>query len=255
MRKMLVAGNWKMNGSRESVDYLLKTIKARAADICNDNTELAVFPPFIFIEMASGTLGDSDVRWGAQNLSFEEGGAFTGEVSASMLLDFGCQYVIVGHSERRTLYGETNQVVAEKFKAALDAGLAPILCVGESLDQREAGVTLKIIDDQLEAVFALADNHPSLSRAVIAYEPIWAIGTGKQATPEQAQEVHQAIREKCRSVEQAFGDQIRILYGGSVKPDNAKGLFSMPDIDGALVGGASLDADKFIEIGLCTHSS
>lgn len=251
MRQPLIAGNWKMNGSRESVDHLLKSIKARASEI--KHAELIVFPPYLFIETAADVLADSNVRWGAQNVSTEESGAFTGEISASMLLDFDCSYVIVGHSERRGLYGETNDVVAAKAKVALDAGLRPIVCVGESLEQRESGVTIQVVSEQLDAVLSLVDNHRSLSHLVIAYEPIWAIGTGKQATTEQAQEVHFAIRERCRVFDSTFADQIRILYGGSVKPDNAKGLLSMDDIDGALIGGASLDADKFIEIGLCSN--
>jgi len=252
MRQPLIAGNWKMNGSRESVDHLLKSIKARACEV--EQAELAVFPPYLFIESTADILLDSNVYWGAQNVSAEENGAFTGEISAAMLIDYDCRYVIVGHSERRSLYGETDQVVAAKCKMALAAGLRPIVCVGESLDQRESGVTLQVVCDQLDAVMTLADNNPSLMQLVIAYEPIWAIGTGKQATPEQAQEVHQAIRHRCRNFDHAFADQVRLLYGGSVKPDNAAGLMAMPDIDGALVGGASLDADKFIEIGLLCNN-
>lgn len=252
MRQKLVAGNWKMNGSRESVDHLLKSVKARAKEVTQ--AELAVFSPFVFLEKATEVLADSLVAWGAQNVSQEQNGAYTGEISTAMLLDYGCQYVIVGHSERRALYGEDNAQVAAKFMAALEVGLLPILCVGESLAQREAGETLSVVSEQLEAVLSLADNHSSLAKAVIAYEPIWAIGTGKQASPEQAQEVHHAIREQCRERDSKLGDSMRILYGGSVKPDNAASLFAMPDIDGALVGGASLDADKFIEIGLLCNS-
>lgn len=251
MRQKLVAGNWKMNESREGVNHLLKSIKARAPEITQ--TELAVFPPYVFLEKTSEILADTNVAWGAQNVSHEQNGAFTGEISSAMLLDFGCRYVIVGHSERRTLYGEDNTLVAAKFWAALKAGLRPILCVGETLAQREAEETLSIVSSQLDAVLSLSDNQAALSEAVIAYEPIWAIGTGKQASPEQAQAVHQAIREQCCAVNQDLGNRLRILYGGSVKPDNAAGLFAMPDIDGALVGGASLDADKFIEISLCNN--
>ena len=251
MRRPFVAGNWKMNGSRESVEHLLKSLKSR----CNEVTaaELVVFPPFVFLDQAASILEASSIAWGAQNVCSEEKGAFTGEVSASMLLDYGCQYVIVGHSERRALYGETNQVVASKFAATMRAGLQPILCVGETLEERESGVTLKVIADQLEAVLSLKGNLPSFETMVIAYEPVWAIGTGQQATPEQAQEVHAAIRAQCHEMDAVLGDQIRILYGGSVKPDNAAGIFAMPDVDGALVGGASLDADEFIEIGLCNN--
>ena len=255
MRQVLVAGNWKMNGSRESVDHLLKSIKARALEV--SQTELVVLPPYIFLDKTAEVLSDTTIKWGAQNVSHEQNGAFTGEISASMLLDYGCHYVIVGHSERRMLYGEDNTQVAAKFMTALEAGLWPILCVGESLTQREAGETLRVISQQLDAVLSLIGRHANLANAVIAYEPIWAIGTGKQASPEQAQEVHETIRKQCCTLDQQWGDQIRILYGGSVKPENATGLFAMPDIDGALVGGASLDADKFIEIGLtrCECSS
>ena len=248
MRELLVAGNWKMNGSRESMDHLLKSIKARVSEVTH--AELVVFPPYVFVESTASILSDTAVAWGAQNVSHEPSGAFTGEISASMLLDYGCRYVIVGHSERRTLYAENNSQVAAKFMTALNAGLSPILCVGETLAERESGKTLMVVSTQLEVVLSLADKHANLANAIIAYEPIWAIGTGKQARPEQAQEVHKAIRQQCRALDANFGDQIRILYGGSVKPDNASGLFAMSDIDGALVGGASLDADKFIEIGL-----
>ncbi len=251
MRRPLVAGNWKMNGSREGVDHLLKSLKARCDEV--SSAELAVFPPFIFIDQTADILEGSSIAWGGQDVCSEQNGAFTGEVSASMLLDYACQYVIVGHSERRTLYGENNQTVAAKFTAAMQVGLRPILCVGETLEQREAGVTLQVVGDQLEAVLSLKGNLPSLVEAVIAYEPVWAIGTGHQATPEQAQEVHAAIRSQCRRVDEGLSERIRILYGGSVKPDNAAAIFAMPDIDGALVGGASLDADKFIEIGLCNN--
>lgn len=250
MRQSLVAGNWKMNGSREGVDHLLKAIKARASEV---TVELAVFPPYVFLEKTAEILKGTTITWGAQNVSHEQNGAFTGEISTSMLLDFQCRYVIVGHSERRMLYKEDNALVAAKFKAALGAGLQPILCVGETLEQREAGETLSTVSSQLDAVLSLVDNQANLSQAVIAYEPIWAIGTGKQASPEQAQAVHKKIREQCCALNQDLGNQIRILYGGSVKPDNAAGLLDMPDIDGALVGGASLDADKFLEIALCNN--
>jgi triosephosphate isomerase (TIM) len=248
MRQTLIAGNWKMNGSHESVDHLLKSIKARASEV--SQVELALFPPYVFLASTANTLGDTAIAWGAQNLSEKADGAFTGEISSNMLLEFGCRYVIVGHSERRTLYNEDNALVAAKFMAAMESGLRPILCLGESLEQRESGHTSQIISEQLDAALSLADNHPSLAQAVIAYEPIWAIGTGQQATPEQAQAVHQAIREQCRTVDTRLGDQIRIIYGGSVKPETAAGLFDMADIDGALVGGASLHADQFIDIAL-----
>lgn len=247
MRQPLIAGNWKMHGSRKTVDHLLNALKARAGEVAF--AELAVFPPFLYIDQTSNILKGSKIKWGGQNLCSEQNGAFTGEVSASMLLDYACQYVILGHSERRTLYGEDDKTVAAKFTTAIQAGLQPILCLGESLEQREAGTTLEVISNQLAAVLNLKDNLPSLTTAVIAYEPIWAIGTGQQASPEQAQEVHAAIRAQCRRADEDLASKVRILYGGSVKPENAAAIFAMPDIDGALVGGASLDADKFIEIG------
>lgn len=236
MRKPLVAANWKMHGSRELVTTFFTTLRQRAAGV-----EVAVFPPFVYlaqaVECAAGGPGV-----GGQNLSAEAPGAFTGEVSADMLVDVGCRYVLVGHSERRTLYGETDRVVADKFAVALAAGLVPVLCIGESLVERQAETTLDVVRRQLDAVFAAGDF--DVSTAVIAYEPVWAIGTGQTATPEQAQEVHSAIRGHLG----ASGEIARILYGGSVKAANADELFSQPDIDGGLVGGASLDADEFIAI-------
>ncbi len=250
MRQPFVAGNWKMNGSHNSIKRLLEGIKAQAQDV--GETEIAVFPPFVYLLQCKTALEGSSVAWGAQDVSAENNGAYTGEVSASMLVDFACRYVIVGHSERRMLYGEDNKQVAAKFRAAIHVGLRPILCVGETLNEREAGKTLTIIEEQLAAVLTLNDNLFACSDAVIAYEPIWAIGTGRTATPEQAQEVHAAIRKQLAAVNPDLAEKLRILYGGSVKPANASALMAMPDIDGALVGGASLDAKQFIEIGqLC----
>ncbi len=251
-RRYLIAGNWKMNGSRKSVEALLNAL--REGCTVSDQLEYAVFPPFVFLDQCQQQLADSDLAWGAQNVSAEPQGAYTGEVSASMLKEGGCRYVLVGHSERRTLYGESNQQVADKFAMALSAELLPVLCVGETLAQRKAGETLAVVQQQLAAVLTLVDNHRLLSPAVIAYEPVWAIGTGQHASPEQAQQVHAAIRQQVAKVNVEVAQMMRILYGGSVKPENAKGFFAQPDIDGALVGGASLDADKFIEIGqLCKH--
>lgn len=252
MRRPLLAGNWKMNGTRESVEALLLGLKQGALNL--SQLDLAVFPPYVFIPAVGETLKGSSITWGAQNLSSSEKGAFTGEVSGSMLKDFGCEYVIVGHSERRTLLGETNQTVAAKFWQALNWGLKPILCVGETEAEREAGKTLKIIEEQLAAVLSLDDNHPGLDQAIVAYEPLWAIGTGKNASPEQAQEVHAALRAQLKSHRDSLSDGVRIIYGGSVKADNAAAIFAMPDIDGALVGGASLQAESFIAIGqLCNN--
>ena len=243
----MIAGNWKMNGSLNSVRELLQGLVKGAQQ--NTAVDWAVFPSYPFLSMAHAVLSDTDIALGAQTVSHHAHGAFTGAVSASMLADFGCDYVIVGHSERRQLFAETNEMVALQFKAALEAGLKPILCLGETLEQREAGVTLEIIQEQLAVVLALQDNATTLAEAVIAYEPVWAIGTGRVATGEQAQRVHKAIRAQLAEFDSALSQCMRIIYGGSVKPENAADLFSKPDIDGALVGGASLDAQKFISIG------
>lgn len=238
-RRLLIAGNWKMNGNHNSITDLVESIKQGANGI--SHCELAVFPPYVYLDSVARLLKDSSITFGAQNVSNEDDGAYTGEISVQMLKDMNCRYVIVGHSERRALYHETSEIVAKKFHKALQLGLTPILCVGETLAEREAGKTLSIVEEQLEVVMQMSDNLPAFESTVVAYEPVWAIGTGKTATPEQAQEVHSALRQK-------LGDTIRILYGGSVKPENAATLSAMPDIDGALVGGASLNATNFIEI-------
>lgn len=245
MSQYLIAGNWKMNGVSSSIQKLMTEIKARVNEV--DVVELAVFPPFVYLPMVAEVLTGSQVKWGAQTLSEHKQGAFTGEIAADMLLDFNCSFVIVGHSERRHLLGESNEQVAEKFKMALQSNLIPILCVGETLAEREAGNTLKVIDEQLAVVLQLFDNQPAFNQAVIAYEPVWAIGTGKTATPEQAEEIHAAIRSQMKATAEELST-LRILYGGSVKPNNAASLMKMPNIDGALIGGASLDANSFIEI-------
>ena len=246
MRQPLVAGNWKMNGSVGSVRELLAGIKAGIGDI--DKCEVVVCPPYIFIPQAQTELAGTPIPWGGQNLSTEASGAFTGEVAASMLLDFGCTYVIVGHSERRTLYGEDDALVAKKFAVARAAGLKPILCVGETLDEREKGVTEGVVARQLDAVIKL-EGVKALADGVIAYEPVWAIGTGKTATPEQAQEVHAFIRKRIAEQDAEVAKKVRIQYGGSMKPDNATELMAKPDIDGGLIGGASLKAKNFL--GIC----
>lgn len=252
MRRPIIAGNWKMNGTRASVQELLQSIKEGAAGI--RGVEWIVFPPFPFLEQTKKLLSDTNITWGAQNLSDKLFGAYTGEVSASMLKDFGCRYVLVGHSERRSICGEDNKLVASKFVAASDVGLIPILCVGETLEQRKLNHTQEVVGEQVNAVLKLKNRVRNLHNAVIAYEPVWAIGTGVVATPEQAQEVHQYIRALIAKSDAKVAQQIRILYGGSVKPDNAKALFTMPDIDGGLIGGASLKADDFLEIGrLCSR--
>ena len=238
MRKPLVAANWKMHGSRELVERFFAALQDRLTD---DGVEVAVFPPFVYLADAAARRGP--VLIGGQNVSAEGQGAFTGEISADMLVDIGCRYVLVGHSERRTLYGETDEVVADKFAAVSAAGLVPVLCIGESLAEREAGETLDVVKRQLAAVFERAGKR-EVVKGVIAYEPIWAIGTGETATPEQAQAVHGAIRDLLGPE----GTATRIIYGGSVKAENAGALFSQTDIDGGLVGGASLDAEEFMAI-------
>lgn len=252
MRRPLIAGNWKMHGTQSRAQTLLHDI-AQGAEAVNQ-VEFAVFPPFVYLSQCADYLSDSKVRWGAQTVSEHAEGAFTGEIAASMLVDLGCHYVIIGHSERRALYGESNSCVAQKCQAAFLAGLSPIICLGETLDERKQELTLQVVQEQLEVIMLLKDNCANFSRLVIAYEPVWAIGTGQTATPEQAQAVHLAIRDQVRQADPELAKTIRILYGGSVKSSNAKALFEMPDIDGALIGGASLDAGQFIEIGrLCNN--
>ena len=241
MRKPLVVGNWKMHGSAPSVVELSAALKAGCVGA--GNVQIAVCPPYVFLPTVASELAGCAIAVGAQNLSQYGQGAYTGEISADMLAGLQCQYVIVGHSERRALYGESNDVVAAKFAAASNAGLTPILCVGETLEQREQGITLEVIATQLQAVID-AVGLARVTDAVIAYEPVWAIGTGVTATPQQAQEVHGTIRQKLAE----SGAVTRILYGGSVKAANAAEIFSQPDIDGALVGGASLDANEFLQV-------
>ncbi len=245
MRRKLVAGNWKMNGSLAMAKDLLQKVAAGSGD--EKAAEMAVFPPFPYLAGTQKILRGSTVNWGAQTLHPAPKGAFTGEVAAAMLLDFGCRYVLVGHSERRTLFGESNEDVAERFAAALEAGLEPVLCVGETLEQRERGETENIISEQIEAVLRKT-GIDGFASATIAYEPVWAIGTGKTASPEQAQEIHAFIRGKLSGHDDMIGGQIRILYGGSVNPSNAADLFARKDIDGGLIGGASLKAEDFLAI-------
>jgi triosephosphate isomerase len=242
MRNKLVAGNWKMHGSLAENAALLAALKPALEGI-----KAVVCVPFPYLAQTQAALAGSSIAWGAQNLSEQSKGAYTGEVSASMLLDFGCQYVIVGHSERRSLYGESDELVASKYVAAQTAGLTPILCVGESLDERESGVTEAVVARQLDAVIKLA-GVGSLANAIVAYEPVWAIGTGKTASPEQAQAVHAFIRNKIAALDVGIANQLVIQYGGSVKAANAAELMAQPDIDGGLIGGASLVADEFVAI-------
>lgn len=244
MRRTLVAGNWKLNGSLEGVRQLVADIKAGMGDV---TSEVAVCPPFVYIPEVASLLQGSAVGYGAQDVSDQTAGAFTGEIAAAMLNDFGCKYAIVGHSERRSLYAEDDEFTARKFAAARKAGLIPILCLGELLDEREQGITEQVVARQLDAVIAL-EGVTALADAVIAYEPVWAIGTGKTASPQQAQDVHAFIRAKIAGQDAAVAEKVQILYGGSVKGANAAELFAMADIDGGLIGGASLQAEEFLTI-------
>lgn len=246
MRRTFIAGNWKMNGSKASIKELLNGIKAGIGDVAN--ADMAVCAPFIYLGEVESQLQGSPITWGSQNLSTEEKGAFTGETSASMLNDFGCTYAIVGHSERRTLYGEDDALVAKKYAVARAAGLKPILCVGETLDEREKEITEDVVARQLDAVIDL-EGVESLADGVIAYEPVWAIGTGKTASPEQAQAVHAFIRSRIAARDAGVAEKVQILYGGSMNPGNAEELLAQADIDGGLIGGASLKADDFLAIG------
>ena len=251
MRQKLVAGNWKMNGSKASIKELLDGIKKGIGDVAD--SEVAVCPPAIYLGEVESQLSGTPIAWGAQNLSTEASGAFTGETAASMVNDFNCKYVLVGHSERRTLYGEDDAIVAKKFAVARAAGLKPVLCIGETLDERESGVTEEVCARQIQAVIDL-EGVAALADGVIAYEPVWAIGTGKTASPEQAQEVHGLIRNFLKEVYgDAIAERTRLLYGGSVKPSNSRELLSKEDIDGALVGGASLKPDQFAAIIRSAH--
>jgi triosephosphate isomerase len=245
MRIKFVAGNWKMNGNLASNQALLQALLPPLAKVAG--VKCAVCAPFPYLAQVQQLLSGSGVAWGAQNVSQHDAGAYTGEVSAAMLVDFGCRYAIVGHSERRTLFGESSETVALKYAAALKAGLTPILCVGETLAEREAGETERVVGAQLDAVLTRS-GAMSFAHAVIAYEPVWAIGTGKTATPEQAQAVHAFIRERLGRDDAAVAESVQVLYGGSVKGSNAAQLFSMPDIDGGLIGGASLDANELATI-------
>ena len=246
MRQKLVAGNWKMFGSLKSNLSLLQDVAAGVSGL--RGTSVAVCVPFPYLAQAQSVLTGTAVSWGAQNLNEQVQGAFTGEVSASMLQDFACRYVLVGHSERRAIYGESDTLVAEKFAAALASGLSPILCVGETLAQREAGKTVEVVAAQIDAVLKRV-GVAAFFGAVVAYEPVWAIGTGKTATAGQAEEIHACIR---KVLAEKFGETVAedttILYGGSCKPSNAKELFAQKDIDGGLIGGAALKADDFIAI-------
>ena len=245
MRQPIVAGNWKMNGSLESIRELVAGLKAGIGEV--NAAEVAVCAPSIYLAETASLVDGSALKLGAQDLSNAASGAYTGEISGAMLNDFGTEYVIVGHSERRHGRGESDELVAEKFKAAQDAGLTPILCIGELLEEREEGVTEAVCARQMDAVIS-AYGVAALKNSVVAYEPVWAIGTGKTATPEQAQEVHAFVRAHVAKQDADVAEGLRIQYGGSMNAGNAAELLAMEDIDGGLIGGASLKAEDFLTI-------
>lgn len=245
MRTPIVAGNWKMHGTLDSARTLAAEVAGQAAG--HDGVGIVVIPPFVHLQAVRDALGGAPVALGAQDVSVHEEGAFTGEISARMLLDLGCRYVLCGHSERRQYDGESHEQVAQKFMAARRAGLVPVLCVGESLEQRENGQTEQVLRAQLEPVLRLG-GPAAFEQAVLAYEPCWAIGTGRTASPEQAQAAHRFLRGQVAAFSATIADLLPILYGGSVKPANAAQLFAQPDVDGGLVGGASLVASEFMGI-------
>jgi triosephosphate isomerase len=244
MRKTIVAGNWKMNASKDSVDNLIKDLLTGMDGI---TSEVLVCAPFPYLAQVELLIQGSKVMLGAQNLNTNSSGAYTGEVSADMIKDFGARHVIVGHSERRSLYGETSAMVAEKTKAALNAGLTPLLCIGESIEQRDSGNTEAVIEKQLSVVIELVGIE-AFNQIIIAYEPVWAIGTGVTATPEQAQEAHLFIRSLLAKNDESIAQKTPILYGGSMNASNASELISCADIDGGLIGGAALKAEDFLQI-------
>lgn len=246
-RRPLVIGNWKMNGSRASSKKLLSDILDGLPGDCQ--TDVGVCPPAVFIPEIAAALEGKTVRVGAQNVADQDEGAYTGEISAAMLKEFNCSLALVGHSERRAIYGETDALIAARYARAIAHGITPVLCIGETLAERESDATFTVIDTQLAAVLDLCGVE-SLAKAVIAYEPVWAIGTGRTASAEQAQEVHAYIRQKIATLNADVAANLQILYGGSVKADNAASLFGQPDVDGGLIGGASLDARSFLAICL-----
>jgi triosephosphate isomerase len=245
MRRPMVAGNWKMHGSQAANRALLAEFEGYVKP--DWPIDIVVFPPYVYLSDAVRVLEESSIKVGAQDVCAESGGAFTGQVDAAMLKDVGCSYVIVGHSERRRWYHEDDALVARKFAAALAGGLTPVLCVGETLEEREAKHTEAVVGRQVDAVIAM-HGVGGFANAVLAYEPVWAIGTGRTASPEQAQAVHAYLRNRIGAHDAKMAGRLRILYGGSVKAGNAAELFAMPDVDGGLVGGASLNADEFRQI-------
>lgn len=246
MRRTLIAGNWKMNGSLQSITELMDGIKAGLGEVTN--ADMAVCPPAVYLMKVKGLINDANIGLGSQNICDQESGAFTGELAASMLKEAGCQYAIIGHSERRSLYGESDELVAKRHAMAVKSGITPVLCIGETLEERESEITEAVVSRQLDAVID-TQGVEAIGKCVIAYEPVWAIGTGKTATPEQAQAVHAFIRAKLSALSSHVADNVQILYGGSMNAENAAELLSQPDIDGGLIGGASLKAADFLAIG------
>jgi len=248
MRKKFVAGNWKMNKNLTEASELMKEIKANLKKEVSEKVETVICPPYLSLHTASEIFSGSDIGYGAQNMHYKDDGAFTGEISGKMLKDAGCSYVILGHSERRQYFNETNHLINLKVLKALESGMFPILCVGETLEQREEEIYRKIVDEQVTLCLK-GVSEADIEKIIIAYEPVWAIGTGKTATSEQAEEMHVEIRKSLENLyNSSTAGKIRILYGGSVNEANARELFSMPDIDGGLIGGASLKASGFIKI-------
>jgi triosephosphate isomerase (TIM) len=245
MRQPIVAGNWKMNGTRDSVRALVEGIVGGIGNV--KNSQVVLCAPYVFLDMVGSMIEGTSIALGAQNVAKEDPGAYTGEIAAPMLTDFGVKYAIVGHSERRSYYGDTDEIVARKFVRARQDGLTPIVCVGELLEEREAGQTEQVVARQLDAVIELAGVE-SLRDSVIAYEPVWAIGTGKTATPDQAQDVHAFIRGRVAESDAGVAEAVRIQYGGSMNAKNAAELLAMADIDGGLIGGAALKPDDFLTI-------
>ncbi len=245
MRQPMIAGNWKMNGSSSSVKELIAGIKAGMSSV--NKAAVVVCPVALHIPQVMAAIAGSKIKCGSQNVCDQDKGAFTGELAGSMLKELGCEYAIIGHSERRSLYGETDELVAKRFAAARRSGLKPIFCIGETLAEREKGITNEVCARQIDAVIAL-EGVAALADGVIAYEPVWAIGTGKTASPQQAQEVHAFIRGKIAKLDKAVAEKVQILYGGSMNAANATELLAQPDIDGGLIGGASLKAEDFLTI-------
>ncbi len=246
-RQTLVAGNWKMNGTTDSIAELMSGLLSGLDQTGGKQAQVLVFPPTVYLNAVVDQCRNAPLGCGAQDVAVPESGAHTGDVSAAMLADIGCTHVLVGHSERRADHGERSDLVAQKARATLDAGLVPVVCCGETLEDRDAGRTEKVVGEQLDAVISQLDE-AALARLIVAYEPVWAIGTGKTASADQAQQVHAFIRNKFASINDTIADRLIILYGGSVKGENAAELFSQPDIDGGLIGGASLTAEQFLPI-------